>query len=234
VVKNTKHNSVPRAPEEHEPAEDRAVSAPEGSVPQASQTTRWVVLAHLLRPQGRKGEILAELLTDFPERFDERSRVFLAPPGFTGDETGARPAEIAAFWLPVGRNQGRVVLHLAGIDSINDAEPLCGLEVVVPISERHALDEDASYIDDLIGCTLFDLAQPGDPVAVGIVTDVHFATTPDGGRRLEEAAPLLAVETAVGDEVLVPFVKAFLVSLDPAHKRIEMTLPPGLIDVNRP
>jgi len=202
--------------------------------PAPDQVPQWVVLAQLLRPQGRKGEILAELFTDFPERFDTQKRVFLAKPGFTGPESGARVAEVAAYWLPVGKNAGRIVLHFAGIDSINAAEPLSGLEVIVPETERVELEDDANYISDLIGCTVVDLAVPDHPVTVGTVTDVHFATTPDGGRRLDEAAPLLAVETAEGDEVLVPFVKAFIHSLDPEHKRIEMSLPPGLLEVNRP
>jgi len=201
--------------------------------PAPDQVPQWVVLAQLLRPQGRKGEILAELFTDFPERFDAQKRVFLAKAGFTGPESGARTAEVAAWWLPVGRNEGRIVLHFTGIDSINAAEPLSGLEVIVPQIERIELDDDSNYISDLIGCIVIDLANPDHPVTVGTVTDVHFATTPDGGRRLDEAAPLLAVETAEGEEVLVPFVKAFILSLDPADKRIAMSLPPGLLEVNR-
>ncbi len=205
-----------------------------GDAPAPEQVPQWVVLAELLRPQGRKGEILAQLLTDFPERFDAQKRVFLAPAGFAGSESAARAAEIATWWLPVGRNQGRIVFHFTGIDSINAAELLSGLEVIVPQAERVQLEEDSSYIGDLIGCAVFDLANPSHMVTVGTVIDVHFATTPDGSRRLEEAAPLLAIETAEGDEVLVPFAKAFLLSLDTANKRIEMTLPPGLLDVNRP
>jgi 16S rRNA processing protein RimM len=177
--------------------------------------------------------VLADLLTDFPERFETHPRVFLAAEGFGGTPDQARSIEVSAFWLPVGRNQGRIVLHLAGIDSINAAELLSGLDVIIPETERLALDEDASYVSDLVGCTLYDLALSGNPLAVGVVTDVQFATTPDGSRRLDDAAPLLAVETPEGDEVLVPFVKAFIISLDPAAKRIEMSLPPGLLDVNR-
>lgn len=238
MVKNTKYNSAPpaaqsRNPEPRGSAEVPNGPAPDGRAPATAETGGWVVLAALLRPQGRKGEILAELLTDFPERFSGRPRVFLAPSGFSEDEGEARPAEVIAFWLPLGRNEGRIVLHFAGVDSINAAEQLCGLEVVVPAAERRELDDDASYIDDLIGCTLVDLANPGNPISVGTVQDVQFATTPDGGRRLQEAAPLLVIETEAGDEVLVPFVKAFLVSLDPARKRIEMSLPPGLLEVNR-
>jgi 16S rRNA processing protein RimM len=193
----------------------------------------WTVLAHVLRPQGRKGEVLAELLTDFPERFETRSSVFLVPPGFAGPPGDARIAEVVSFWLPVGRNEGRIVLHFSGVDSISQAEALAGLDVLVPEGERLELDGDASYISDLVGCTLFDISDPAGALPVGVVTDVHFATTPDGGRRLEEAAPLLAVERPGGEEVLVPFVKAFLVSLDVAAKRIEMSLPAGLLDVNR-
>ena len=190
--------------------------------------TLWVVLAHILRPQGRKGELLAELLTDFPEKFEERGKVFLASPGFNGAPSAARQVEIMGHWLPVGRNVGRIVLQLAGIESISDAEKLAGLDVLVPRDERVELAGDSAYTSDLVGCTLYDRSS-----AVGVVADVQFAVTPDGARRLEDAAPLLVVTAADGGEVLVPFAKAFLVSMDVATKRIEMALPEGLLDVNR-
>src|SRR5271169_3896971 len=99
-------------------------------------TPAWIVLAHLLRPQGRKGEVLAELFTDFPERFDDQRRVFLAAPGFDGDPMEARSAEVVAFWLPVGKNEGRVVLQFAGIDTISDAESIAGKDVIIQSEER--------------------------------------------------------------------------------------------------
>nr|WP_221312697.1 ribosome maturation factor RimM [Granulicella aggregans] len=197
---------------------------------QTAQDPQWTVLAHILRPQGRKGEILADLLTDFPEVLTSNSRIFLAVENFTGTESEARIAEVRDFWLPVGKNSGRIVLHLVGIDSINQAETLAGLDIIIPTSERLELEDDASYISDLVGCTLYDHANSEVTLALGTVTDVHFATTPDGSRRLEEAAPLLAVETSAGDEILVPFVKAFLISVDTDAKRIDMNLPVGLAE----
>jgi 16S rRNA processing protein RimM len=191
-------------------------------------TPAWIVLAHLLRPQGRKGEVLAELFTDFPERFEEQKRVFLASPGFQGEPAEAREAEVVAFWLPLGKNEGRIVLHFVGVESISDAEALAGLEVIVPREERQALDEDSVYISELVGCTVYD----GD-VATGVVDDVQFATTADGARRLDDAAPLLVVLSPTGDEVLIPFAKAFLVEVDTESRRINMKLPEGLVDVNR-
>jgi 16S rRNA processing protein RimM len=192
-------------------------------------TPVWIVLAQLLRPQGRKGELLAELLTDFPERFEQQPRVFLAPEGFSGTEAEARPMEVVAFWLPVGKNVGRVVLQFAGIETISDAELIAGQEVIVPSEERRPLDDESVYISDLVGCTVYDGQQP-----VGVVDDVQFAMTPDGARRLDDAPPLLSVISPDGDEVLIPFAKAFLVAVDTAARRIDMTLPEGLVEVNRP
>jgi 16S rRNA processing protein RimM len=197
------------------------------SVNQAERT-EWTVIAHLLRPQGRKGELLAELLTDFPERFAAELAVSLAKPGFSGTADEARAATVTGFWLPVGKNQGRVVLSLAGVDSINDAEKLNGLDVLISKAERMELEDGAEYIDDLVGATVYD-----DGVAVGVVESVDFPTTPDGARRLDDAAPLLSVLTADGDEVLIPYVQEFLVALDVEAGRIEMKLPVGLVDLNR-
>ena len=196
------------------------------SAPETSAA--WTVLAHLLRPQGRKGELLADLFTDFPERFEDRRHVFLAKPGFSGPESAARAISIVHHWLPVGRNQGRIVLSFEAIDSIEKAEALAGLEVLIPDEERVELDEDEEYISDLIGCTVFD-----GPTPIGVITSVDFPSTPDGTRRLSDAAPLLNVQTEAGDEILIPYVQSFLVTLNVEQKRIEMTLPAGLLDLNK-
>ena len=192
----------------------------------------WTVLAHLLRPQGRKGEVLAELLTDFPARFTDFPEVFLAKPEYQGPEAQARAIRVMGFWLPVGRNQGRIVLTLEGIDSIERAETLAGLDIIVSTAERIELDEDEEYIDDLIDCDVFDLAGNSPTISIGKVTGVDFPTTPDGTRRLEHAAPLLTVETENGEEILIPYVQSFLVSLSVEEKRIEMRLPVGLLELN--
>ena len=182
---------------------------------------------------GAKGEVLADLFTDFPERFCQHPRVWLAPVGFAdrADETGSvepELAEVVSHWLPVGRNAGRIVLHFAGIDSIERAQQLAGKDVLVPLAERMPLEPGATYVSDLIGCTVYDRDR-----ALGVVESVEFPTSPDGSRRLEDAAPLLAIKPPEGDEVLVPFARAFLLSLDVTAKSIRMELPEGLAEVNR-
>ena len=192
-----------------------------------SETSSWIVLAHLVRPQGRKGELLADLLTDFPDRFAGREDLFLAKPGFEGSPAEARRVDVTSSWLPVGKNQGRVVLQFSGIDTISDAEAIAGLDVLVPRERRAQLDAESIYISDLVDCVVFD-----GKTEVGKVTDVQFSSVSDGS-RLAEAAPLLVIHSSEGSEILVPFVKAFLESIDLTTKRIVMNLPVGLADVNR-
>lgn len=195
--------------------------------------TQWIVLASILRPQGRKGEVLADLFTDFPDRFQQQPRVWLAPRGFSSQTATGMPAalpriaEVAAHWLPVGKNAGRIVLRFAGIDTIEQAAQLAGHEVLVPFDQRIPLRDDAAYISDLIGCMVYDRDQP-----LGSVTGVEFPSTADGSRRLADAAPLLAVASPSGDEILIPFARAFLLDLDLAAKSIRMVLPDGLVEIN--
>lgn len=192
-----------------------------------SDTTSWTVLAHLIRPQGRKGELLADLLTDFPERFAQRKDLFLVPGGFAGDPSSAKSIEVTSAWLPVGKNSGRVVLHLTGVDTITSAEMLAGMEIAVTDDHRIPLEEDSTYISDLIGCTVFD-----ESIELGRITDVQFPTAPDGS-RLADAPALLAVRSNDGEEILVPYVKAFIKTIDLPAKRLVMRLPAGLTEANR-
>jgi len=187
----------------------------------------WVVLAHLLRPQGRKGELLAELLTDFPEHLTGRKGLYLSAPE-TPDNQEPRTVEVLSAWLPVGRNRGRVVLQFAGIESISAAETIAGLDLVVREEDRMPIEEGSTYVSDLVGCNLID-----DSVTIGVVTDVQFPTASDGA-RLDEAAPLLVVQAVDHSEILIPFVKAFIRQLDLPGRKLIMNLPAGLIDVNRP
>ena len=185
------------------------------------------VLAHLLRPQGRKGELLAELLTDFPERFTARKDLYLTPPGFQGELTMAKMVRVVSSWQPVGRNKGRIVLKFEGVESIANAESLAGLDVVVPEESRVALPEDSAYVSDLVGCIVFDRETP-----IGEVTGVDFPASSDGA-RLDDVPSLIEVRSPDGAEILIPFVKKFVESIDLHERRIVFHLPEGLVDVNR-
>ena len=186
------------------------------------QPGQWVWLARVLRPQGRKGEVFAHLLTDFPEKFSQRRELWLLAPDSSAT-TSPKSVELIHHWL----HKGGIVLHFGGFDSISAAETLTGLVVAIPRSERAALGEDEAYIGDLIGCTLVDLAGKGAPetggAEVGIVEDVDRKSGP---------VALLVVRSASGGEVLVPFAKSYLRRIDLDGRRVEMELPEGLVDLN--
>ena len=174
----------------------------------------WVWLARIRRPQGRKGEVLAEILTDFPEKFSERRRLWLI--GQSG-AAAPREVELVNHWP----HKGGIVLHFAGVDSISAAEELAGLIVAIPHSERAPLGEGEAYISDLVGCALLDVAGEA-PVLVGEIEDVDRSAGP---------VALLVVRGEAG-EILVPFAKSYLRKIDLSARRVEMALPEGLVDLN--
>jgi 16S rRNA processing protein RimM len=176
----------------------------------------WVLLAHIVRPQGRNGEVLADLFTDFPQHFAQRKRLCLRPPPGSAS-AGVREARVVSHWL----HKGRVVLKFAQVDSITDAEILRGFDVVVPREERIPLEGDAVYVSDLVGMKVVDV-NGGTAVDAGEITDVD----PEG------AGPaMLVVRSVAGEELLIPFVRAYLRKMDIEGKRLEMDLPRGLLDL---
>jgi 16S rRNA processing protein RimM len=191
------------------------------------EKSNLIAIAHILRPQGRKGEVLAELLTDQLSQFQTGRAVQL----LNSEKPQAQVPEtvLENHWLPVGKNAGRIVLKLKGTESISQAETLSGLEVAIAAADLPKLEEDTFYVKDLLGCSFVD----GERV-LGEVADVQFVTSTDGKVRLQDAAPLLAVQLSAdqsAEPALVPLVRAYLVSVDVAAKRIVMNLPPGLIDL---
>jgi 16S rRNA processing protein RimM len=170
----------------------------------------FITVARILRAQGRRGEVAAELHTDFPERFAERRRLFaLFPDG------ARRELQLEEFWP----HKGGMVLKFAGVDSISAAEEFAGCEVQLPLEERAPLPEGTVYVSDLVGATLYERGRQ-----VGKVSAVQ------GGAG---EAPLLVVK-AGGRELLVPFAAEWLKGFDAQAKRLEMELPAGLLELDAP
>jgi 16S rRNA processing protein RimM len=172
-----------------------------------------VTLAKILRPRGLRGEVAAEILTDFPERLPKLREVWLAD-----GRSAPRRVRVQRCWLSPSRG-GQAVFHFADMNSMEDAESLRGLEIQVPIEQRAQLAAGSYFVGDLVGCEVWEV---GASSALGSVRDVEFP----GG------APLLAIGTDEG-EVLVPLAAEFCVHIDVKAKRIDVTLPEGLRDLNR-
>jgi 16S rRNA processing protein RimM len=196
---------------------------------------KWVAVARILRPRGNKGEVAAEILTDFPERLQQMREVFLGDPAGQNE-----PRRIAAksCWLSEN-HRGKAVFHFAGCGSISDAEKLRGLDILLPIEQRVALPAGQYFVSDLIGCSVFEIPRqfatsPSSPCSLatapallGTVRDVQFAAEGASG------TPLLAVDTP-WNEVLIPLAQDICTRIDIVARRIEVRLPEGLRELNVP
>jgi 16S rRNA processing protein RimM len=184
----------------------------------------FVTIARVAKTQGRHGEVAATLLTDFPELFATRKN--LSALGGTAGASGParRTLDVEEHWF----HKGMVVLKFAGVDSISDAERLVGSELQVPRSQRAELGSDQFYVSDLTGCTVTDSGRE-----IGKIKDVQFGSG---------EAPLLVIEGGVSSggvisgtkEYLVPFATAYIEKIALEQKRVEMKLPPGLLELDAP
>jgi 16S rRNA processing protein RimM len=197
----------------------------------AAQESAGITVARIVRPQGLRGEVAAEILTSFPERLTRMSSARLWDGKTTPRQTGIRSCR-----LTVSRG-GQAIFHFEGSDSISDAEKLVGLEVQIPLSDRVQLPAGSYYVSDLIGCEVREKAREevrekdreksgeSSGAVIGRVRDVQFTGDDIAG------TPLLVLDSPRG-EWLLPLAQEICVHVDTAARRIEVVLPEGLRDLN--
>jgi len=192
------------------------------------------MVARILRARGNKGEVAAELLTDFPERLTKLKEVFI---GQADGKTEPRAVAVKSCWLSQN-HRGQAVFHFEGVNSISEAEKYRGLEVLLPFEQRATLPAGQYFVSDLIGCSVFE--NPASPPVVasspcslgeapallGTVRDVQIPGEEFPG------TPFLEVETSRG-EILIPLAVDICTKIDTTARRIEVVLPEGLDDLNR-
>ncbi|ABB58289.1 ribosome maturation factor RimM [Synechococcus elongatus] len=173
--------------------------------------TAWLAIGQIVAPQGLRGEMRVNPSSDFPERFLIPGPRWLRRPRQTEPEV----VELERGRAIAGKNL--YIVQLAGITSREQAEALRGCELLVPASDRPELDEGEFHVLDLIDLSVIDQASS---TPLGIVRDVVSAGN-----------DLLVVELTDGREVYIPFVEAIVPVVDLAQGRIEITPPPGLLEL---
>jgi 16S rRNA processing protein RimM len=160
------------------------------------------------RPHGLRGDVVVNPETDF---VDERFR----PGEALSTWRDGRIEEITVE--AVRLQQGRPVLHLRGVDSIDAAEALAGTELRVPLDRLMPLAAGQYYRHDLLDCRV-------ETVSGAVVGSVHHVETDAGNDRL-------VVRGARG-EILIPMAAPICVRIDPAARLIVIDPPEGLLDLN--
>ena len=165
-----------------------------------------VAIAKLVKTRGLRGEILADVLTDFPERFENLEKVFAVAPG---GETA--PLEIEKFWF----QKNCVVLKFKNFDSIEAAESLRGFEICVPESEAVELEDDEFFDWELEDCRV----ETVDGERIGRVKEV-----------LRTGGTEILVVAGAAKEFLIPFAASVCTEVDVENKLIKVDAPEGLLD----
>jgi len=167
-----------------------------------------IVVAHVVKVRGLRGEVVADLLTDFPDRFQHLdSLIGISPDG------SHRSLQIEEQWFH-GR---RLVLKFAGFDRVEEAKELVDYDLAVPAAERVELPEDSFYEWELIGCRVATVSG----VVVGQVEKIVRT----GG------VELLSVVDEAGRDRLVPMAGDIVLEIDKSKKLIRIDPPEGLLEL---
>ena len=166
-----------------------------------------IVVAHGIRTRGLKGELVAELLTDFPERFERVENIFAVGSG------EKKTLKLENHWF----QKDRIVLKFAGYDDTDSAKSLIGFDFALPEAERMKLSENEYYDWELEGCSVVIKDGP----TLGIVSGVLRT----GG------VELLAVVDESEREHLIPMVLSIVVQIDISRREVLIDPPEGLLDL---
>lgn len=164
-----------------------------------------VAIAKVVRTRGLRGEVVAELLTDFPERFEglEGVTAVLAD--------SRRELKIEKFFF----QKDRIVLKFVGIDSIESGETLRGAEICINEADAVELEEDEYFDWELEGCEVETVeGERLGPVREVMRTGGTEVLIIDGGEK----------------ELMVPFAEAICIEVDVEGKRIVVDPPEGLLE----
>jgi 16S rRNA processing protein RimM len=175
-----------------------------------------VTVGRILRPHGLRGEVAVEVLTDVPRRLDPGNPLLLVRDGeppipvVVAARAAERPAKGGA--APGRRTLAR--LRFAGIDDRDRAEALRGAWLEVERAQVPPAPEGVYYHYELLGC---HCVAGGEEL--GEVVEV-----------VEDGGGLLLIVSDGHRKVPVPFVARFLRAIDVERGRIDLDLPPGLLE----
>lgn len=157
-----------------------------------------IVIGKIVAPHGVRGDIRILPLTEKPEQFLELDYLLLAD--------GRR------LTLKHARFHKRMVLaSVAEINSMNEAELLRGQEVLINAEDLPELEEGQFYVADLVGLPIYD--EQG--AQIGTFKDALTTGSND--------VYVIAVPGA--KDILLPALKLYVKEINPAEKRIVVTLP---------
>ena len=167
-----------------------------------------IVVAHIVKVRGLRGEVVADLLTDFPDRFENLKSLTGIPA-----EGSQRSLQIEEHWFHLNR----LVLKFAGFDSIDEARQLVGYDLAIPADERIELPQDSFYEWELIGSRV-------ETIGGETVGEVERIIRTGG-------VEMLKVVDESGRDRLIPMAADIVVEIDKDKKLIRIDPQEGLLEL---
>ena len=154
-----------------------------------------------------KGELKVLPTTDDPSRFDDMPNITVKCSETSSTST--------VYDIEYVRHQkGMIVLKLAGIDDINEAEKLKGCQIIVSREDALPLEEGEYYRSDLIGMKV--ITDEGENL--GLLEQIY-----DSG-----ANDVYSVTPSEGKPILIPAIKQCILNVDTENKLMTVHLLKGL------
>jgi 16S rRNA processing protein RimM len=186
----------------------------------------WLEIGTIVAPQGLEGELRVLSVSDFPERFQKR--------GIRGIQE-TQGGEIREITLLRGRElpgKNVYVIKLEGVENREQAEALRGYKLWANKLEKPRLKADEYHVSELVNLEVYHHLT-GEKI--GVVVDILWAGNDILAVQLE--ANLASVKkkspsSDSGARALVPFVKEIVPLVDLKAARIEISPPPGLLEIN--
>jgi len=165
-----------------------------------------IVIARLAKPRGLRGEIVGDVLTDFPERFDNLESVSIVYPN-----SEIVKGKIEKFWF----QKGRIVLKFVGFDTVEAAETLRNCEICVLETEAVELETDEFFDWELENCSVETI----EGLKLGIVKEL-----------LRTGGTEVLIVAGDAKEYMIPFAETICVEVDVENKLIKVDAPEGLLE----
>lgn len=163
----------------------------------------FLVVGKLRRPHGVRGEILMQVITDFPERLTSGVLVYAGEAHTPLRIRSARP-----------HAQG-LLLAFEGYDSPEAIGAWRNALLFVPTADRPPLPDGEYYHHQLLGLKVVDQAHR----PLGFLKEI----------LLTPANDVYVVQAPDGSELLIPAVEAFISKIDLTEEIIQVQVIPGLL-----
>jgi 16S rRNA processing protein RimM len=168
----------------------------------------FYLLGSIYRTHGVKGNVIVRIDVDQPAAYKKLQAAFL--------DLNGKLQEFKVTSTSILNDQ--LILHLEGIEDMDEAEKLIRVNIFLPMTELPKLKGKKIYLHEAVGMTVMD-ATEGE---LGIIEKIYdlpeqpMASVPIGGK-----------------ELLFPLIAAFIERVDRVNKVLYVNLPEGLVAIYR-